>query len=75
MNEWMVPVLGITQGPSLKDPLRVIWQEGSGILGTAVVDPDALARWDAEQKRKQDLRDRNIAVLEDFRRKEDFNGC
>jgi len=69
MSEWTPPVLGLTS-PAPDGQVRVVWRNGrdicGGILG-AVYDPEAKARWDAEQTHKQQLRDQNVVVLADYK--------
>lgn len=77
MNDISLPVLGLTwNGDSSADP-RVIWKDGTvvcgGILGAAF-DPETKLRHEAAEAHKQELRDQNVVVLEDYR-KGDCNGC
>jgi hypothetical protein len=65
------PVLGFEDPPTR--PATVMWKDGTvvgqGILGS-VFDPESQLAYEAEQARKQELRQHaNVAVLDDYRGK------
>jgi hypothetical protein len=65
MSKFALPILGFDDGDPII-PSRVQWKDGTvvyrGILGA--FDPE----WEAEQKRKQELRSHeNVVLMEDYR--------
>jgi hypothetical protein len=66
----MLPILGLwPNGPS--EPVRVQWADGTpcgGILGSDIEQALERRRIDeAEEAHKQELRDRNVVLLDDYR--------
>jgi len=68
MNEFVLPVIGL--GDEQSSPTTVIWADGTvicrGILG-GTFDPEWRAAYEAEQQRKEELRNRDVIVLDDHR--------
>ena len=74
MPEFSLPILGFDDGPT--DPSLVVWKDGTvvcrGILGELDAEwlKDYQGRLQAErdyQQKLQELRDRDVVVLEDWR--------
>ena len=67
MPEFALPILGFNGRPP--DALRVQWADGTYICGGILGDlrPETLALEKAEQEQKQELRNRDVVVLDDYR--------